>query len=256
MTQSHKSKRGGTGVDLLYGMHAAAAALRNPCREIRAVSVTENAAQRLAGALAARGIAAETVPVSALSARLGGETVHQGVLVEAAPLPEPALEDILGLFAQGRNPGPLVVLDQVTDPHNVGAVLRSAAVFGAAALVMTRRRSPPGDGTLAKAASGAVEHVPVVRVPNLARALHETGAAGLTRIGLDGEAPERFEAARLDAPLAIVLGAEDKGMRRLTREACDRLCRLATAGPLASLNVSNAAAVALHACLMARGADR
>lgn len=261
MTQSRKNvhagrpprPREGDGTELIFGIHAAAAALRNPRREIRAVTATGNAVTRLADSLAARGTGVETVSAATLSARLGGETVHQGVLIEAAPLPEPVLEDVLALLSQAASPGPLIVLDRITDPHNVGAILRSAAAFGAAALVMTRRRSPPGDGALAKAASGAMEHVPVVRVPNLARALEAIGAAGIIRVGFDGEARARFEDAPLDAPLALVFGAEDKGMRRLTRENCDRLCRLATTGPIASLNVSNAAAIALYTCLMARG---
>lgn len=247
--------RSGGESDLLFGLHAAEAALRNPAREIRMVLATANAAQKVAPALAARGLTAETVSASRLSARLGGDTVHQGILVEAAALPEPDFAGILASVAGNAAAGPLVVLDQVTDPHNVGAVLRSAAAFGAAALVTTRRHSPPMDGVLAKAASGAIEHVPVVRVSNLARALQQLGDAGLTRIGLDSEAAQTLETAPVNGPVALVLGAEDKGLRRLTRESCDYLCRIATQGSLASLNVSNAAAIALHACLLARNKD-
>jgi 23S rRNA (guanosine2251-2'-O)-methyltransferase len=183
-----------------------------------------------------------------LDRRLGPDTVHQGALIETEPLPEPSLEALAEETA-GR---PLVVLDQVTDPHNVGAILRSAAVFGASALMMTRRHSPPLDGTLAKSASGALEHVPIALVQNLARAMAELKALGFTVIGLDGDAPEPLEALDWPERTALVLGAEGKGLRQLTRESCDRLCRIATDGPIASLNVSNAAAVALHAAAARR----
>ncbi len=224
------------------------AALANEQRTIGKLFLTDNAERRLQEVLKARGLAHERVLPKDLDRRLGPDTVHQGALIETEPLAEPALE-VLAEQAAGR---PLIVLDQVTDPHNVGAILRSAAVFGASGLMMTRRHSPPLDGTLAKSASGALEHVPIVLVQNLARALAELKALSFTVIGLDGEAPERLEELTWPERSALVLGAEGKGLRQLTRESCDRLCRIATDGPIASLNVSNAAAIALHAAATRR----
>jgi 23S rRNA (guanosine2251-2'-O)-methyltransferase len=230
------------GPVLIYVIHAVEAALGNPRRRIGKLFLTDNAARRLAKALTARGVAHESVRPRDLDRRLGPDTVHQGALLETAPLPEPSLA-ALAEDAAGRI---LILLDQVTDPHNVGAVMRSAAAFGAAGLVMTRRHSPPLDGTLAKSASGALEHVPVALVQNLARALGDLKGLGFRVVGLDGEAPETLESYAWSGEVALVLGAEGKGLRQLTRESCDALVRIATGGPLASLNVSNAAAVALH----------
>ena len=236
------------GPTLIFGIHAVEAALANEQRTIGKLFLTDNAERRLQEVLKARGLAHERVLPKDLDRRLGPDTVHQGALIETEPLAEPALE-LLAEQAAGR---PLIVLDQVTDPHNVGAILRSAAVFGASGLMMTRRHSPPLDGTLAKSASGALEHVPIVLVQNLARALAELKALFFTVIGLDGEAPERLEELTWPERSALVLGAEGKGLRQLTRESCDRLCRIATDGPIASLNVSNAAAIALHAAATRR----
>ena len=233
---------------LLYGIHAVEAALRNPARLIGRLYLTENAERRLGKVIAARGVKAERVAPRDLDRRLGPDTVHQGALLETEPLPESSLDELAGRTAQG----PIVVLDQVTDPHNVGAVLRSAAAFGAAGLVMTRRHSPPLAGALAKSASGALDLVPIALVQNLARALSELAELGCTRIGLDGTGPSLVEDEPLDGAVALVLGAEGKGLRQLTRDTCDRLCRIATPGPLASLNVSNAAAVVLHLGAMRR----
>ena len=182
--------------------------------------------------------------------------VHQGVLLEASQLPEPELSDIIQLAladtgpAGGTGPvgrGLIGVLDHVTDPHNVGAIVRSAAVFGVCGLVMTRRNAPPLNGTLAKAASGGLEHVPVVLVTNLARALEELRDAGVMVCGLDAGGDSVLGDERRDGALAVVLGAEDRGLRRLTRENCDRVVSISTAQTMTSLNVSNAAAIAFHA---------
>ena len=233
----------------LFGVHAVEAALANPNRTLTRLLATENAARRLAMAIGARGIAAETVSPRDLDKLLGADTVHQGLLLETEPLDEPALVDLAEAGASG---GPLVILDHVTDPHNVGAVLRSAAAFGASGLVMTRRHSPPLTGTLAKSASGALELVPIALVQNLAKAMGELKANGFRLYGLDGDAEHAIEAEDFDSPVGLVLGAEGKGLRQLTAETCDRLVRITTAGGVASLNVSNAAAVALHAAAMRR----
>lgn len=226
----------------LYGVHAVEAALNNPHRKVSRLLVTENAENRLSAVLTQRQVAPERVLPRALDRILGRDTVHQGVMLETAPLDEPALEHVAQRV--GTN-GPLIVLDHVTDPHNVGAVLRSGAVFGVAGLVMTRRHSPPLDGTLAKSASGALEHVPIALVQNLARTLDEIKGFGFVILGLD-ESGGLIDDEPLTGRIAVVLGAEGKGLRELTRNSCDRLCRIATRGPISSLNVSNAAAIALH----------
>lgn len=233
----------------IFGSHAVQAALANPQRVVRRIWATENAGRRLAALIGSRALTAEPVRPRDLDRRLGADTVHQGVLIEAEPLPE---ADLLDLIAPNpgeqrvTSRGPIIVLDQVTDPHNVGAVLRSAAVFGARGLVMTRRHSPPLSGALAKAASGALDQVPVALVQNLARALAELAAAGVTVVGLDGVAPARMEDVAFDGDIAIVLGAEGRGLRELTKASCSALARIGGDGPFSSLNVSNAAAIALH----------
>jgi 23S rRNA (guanosine2251-2'-O)-methyltransferase len=234
---------------VIFGIHAVEAALANPRREVRKLFLTDNAERRLREALGGRQIAHERVLPKDLDRRLGADTVHQGALLETAPLPEPTLA-ALTEQADGK---PLVVLDQVTDPQNVGAILRSAAVFGAAGLVMTRRHSPPLAGALAKSASGALEHVPIALVQNLARALVELKELSATIIGLDGDATDSIEELAWPDRPVLVLGAEGRGLRELTRQSCDQVCRIATDGPLTSLNVSNAAAVALHLAAMRRG---
>lgn len=227
------------GVVRIYGVHAAEAALANPRRTIRAVYATPNAGQRLAAIQGADLREMRSVTPKELDRMLGAETVHQGILLEAEPLPDLSLDDLPDARL-------LVFLDQITDPHNVGAILRSAAVFGADGLIMTARHSPPLDGALAKAASGGLDLVPVVLAPNLARALADAGERGFTRLGLDSGGAAALEDYPAQDRLVLVLGAEDRGLRRLTADHCDAICALTTFGPIASLNVSNAAAIALH----------
>jgi len=235
---------------LLFGLHAVRAGLENPDRVIRRLFLTENAERRLGDVVQGRP-SLETVRVSPrdLDRRLGADTVHQGVLAEVDALAVPDLNELATLAGDG----PLVILDQVTDPHNVGAILRSAAVFGASGLVMTRRHSPPMGGVLAKSASGALEKIPIATVQNLARAIADLRDGGVRVLGLDGAAERAIEAIGPTGPVALVLGAEGKGLREKTRDSCDDLVRISFASDFASLNVSNAAAVALHTLLMTRG---
>lgn len=237
----------------IFGYHAVGAVLDNPARHIERVLATENAEHRLQARIAARGLTAERVMPRDLDRLLGPDTVHQGIALEVDDLPEPDIDALARQAAPGR---PLLLLDQVTDPHNVGAILRSAAAFGACGLVMTRRHSPQLSGALAKAASGALELVPVCRVQNLARTMTDLQEAGVTLIGLDSEAEQTLEDMSWPSAPGLVLGAEGRGLRQLTRESCDRLCRIDTASMLASLNVSNAAAVALHIAWRAGPAKR
>ena len=235
---------------LIWGTHAVAAALANPRREIRRLHLTENAESRLAEALSARRVEIVHGTPRDLDRLTGPDSVHQGAVADVEPLADTDLASLVEIATASG--GPIVVLDQVTDPHNVGAILRSAAVFGAAGLVMTRRHSPPLGGALAKSASGALEVVPIALVPNLARALADLADAGVFRIGLDGEGTHLIDDEPFTPPAALVLGAEGKGLRRLTRDLCDRICRIGAASSLASLNVSNAAAVALYAASRTR----
>ena len=223
----------------LYGWHTVAAALANPERRIRKLLATENAVRRLAEAGLALPVEPELVRPDALAARLGPDAVHQGLLAEADPLAAPEVED---LPAEGI----VLVLDQITDPHNVGAILRSAAAFGIKAVVTTARHSPEATGVLAKSASGALEHVPIVTVRNLARGLEALREQHFQLVGLDSEGDGDIAAIPLRLPLALVLGAEGKGLRHLTRQTCDAVARLALPGAIASLNVSNAAALAMY----------
>lgn len=226
-------------VAVLYGFHAVREALRAKRRRLLSLYATPAAAARLEAECAAAGIVAQIVEPHDLDRRLGAESVHQGVLLEAEPLPALSLDMI------ETKSGLVLVLDQITDPHNVGAIIRTAAAFAVDALVTTERHAPELTGTLAKAASGGLEHVAIISVVNLARALEELGELGYLRVGLDSAAPIPLEDATLTRPVALVLGAEDKGLRRLSRENCDVLARLDMPGAIKSLNVSNACAVAL-----------
>ena len=227
------------GPVILYGWHTVTAALANPERQIRRLWLTENAARRLAEEHIELAVSPDIVRPSAIDQRLGPDALHQGLLAEADPLPSP---DIEALTPEGL----VLVLDQITDPHNVGAILRSAAAFAVKAIVTTARHSPEATGVLAKSASGALELVPMVTVPNLARALTALNEQGFLTIGLDSQGSEDLAAVGLRQPLALVLGAEGKGLRHLTRETCSVVARLDMPGAIKSLNVSNAAVLALY----------
>ncbi len=226
--------------DLLYGIHPVAEALKNPKRGFVSLLASKNAADRIAAEIAAARIEPEIIHPRDLDKRLGSDAVHQGLLLEAKPLAQPRLDQI-------EKSGIVVLLDQVTDPHNVGAILRTCAAFRVMALVATARHSPEGSGVLFKSASGAYEHVPYVKVTNLARAMEELKTYGFQLIGLDSKASASISEIDRTPPLAIVMGAEGKGLRQLTRTSCDQLMRLDLEGPIKSLNVSNAAAIALYA---------
>jgi 23S rRNA (guanosine2251-2'-O)-methyltransferase len=227
------------GPVILYGWHTVAAALANPQRTIRKLWLSENAARRLADEHIDTRVTPEVVRPALIDQRLGPDAVHQGLLAEADPLPSPDIDSL-------PQDGIVLVLDQITDPHNVGAILRSAAAFAVKAIVTTARHSPEATGVLAKSASGALELVPLVTVQNLARALTEMNDQGFMTVGLDSEGGENLAAATLRQPLALVLGAEGKGLRQLTRDTCSLVARLDMPGEIKSLNVSNAAALALY----------
>lgn len=224
---------------LIHGIHAVLAALANPRRTPLRLWVTRNAAARFAGPLAAAPLVPEIVTPQALERIVGTDAVHQGLALEAEPLPVPDIEDL-------APSGTVVVLDQVTDPHNVGAIVRLCAAFGAHALISTERHGPAATGVVAKAASGGMEHVHDVKVTNLARALETLSDKGFLIAGLDSGAESQLEEIDLPPPRALVLGAEGKGLRRLTREHCHRLVRIALPGAIESLNVATAAALALY----------
>lgn len=225
----------------LYGLHTVRAALQNPARQIARMLVTRNALGRLAlpdaGDLP---FPVEIVAPQAIDRLLGSDAIHQGVVIEASALPVRRLDSL-------RDSPLLLVLDQVTDPHNVGAIMRSAVAFEAGALVTTMRHSPQESGVLAKSASGALELIPYIQVTNLADALAELKALGFFTVGLDSEGPAPLEATLSGERIALVMGAEGKGLRQKTRAAVDALARLDMPGRIKSLNVSNAAAIALYA---------
>lgn len=229
------------GLVRLYGLHSVRSAVDNPKRVIRRMLVTRNAAQRLSlpdlATLPFEAALAEPRQIERLT---GKEAVHQGVVIDAEPLAKQHLSDLAGADL-------ILVLDQVTDPHNVGAIMRSAVAFGAAAIVTTSRHSPGDSSVLAKAASGALEHIHQIEVQNLAKAIERLHQMGFQTIGLDSEAPEPIGNCFKTGKLALVLGAEGKGLRQKTRETVSHLARLDMPGPIKSLNVSNAAAISLFA---------
>src|ERR1700754_497384 len=224
---------------ILYGWHTVTAALANPARRIRKLFLTENAARRLAEENIDTRVTPEIVRPQEIDRRLSPDAVHQGLLAETDALPSPDLDTL-------AREGIVLVLDQITDPHNVGAILRSAAAFDVKAIVTTARHSPEATGVLAKSASGALELVPIVSVQNLARALDAMNDQGFLTVGLDSEGHENISAVPLRQPLALVLGAEGQGLRRLTRDTCSVVARLDMPGEIKSLNVSNAAVLALY----------
>ncbi|HEX6956677.1 MAG TPA: 23S rRNA (guanosine(2251)-2'-O)-methyltransferase RlmB [Ferrovibrio sp.] len=231
----------------LYGRHACLAALQNPHRYLRRLLLTREALAELQGHLPPHP-QPEIVDRSRLEATLPAGAVHQGIAVFADPLDDPGIEGLRVPPESGRDT--VLVLDHVTDPRNIGAVLRSAAAFGARALLVTDRHAPEATGALAKAASGGLEIVPIIRVTNLSRALDQLAEYGFWRIGLEMAADRTLAQAVQDIHrIVLVLGAEDEGLRRLTREKCDFLARLPMTGAVESLNVSAAAAIALYECV-------
>jgi len=236
------SGRASQGQVRLWGHHAVEAALSNPERVHRKLWATREAVAALDGELPG-GFPVEWAAPADLARLVARDAPHQGLVLDCAPLEELALDDL----PEADAAHPVVVLDQVTDPHNLGAILRSAAAFGAAAIVTQDRHAPPESGALAKAASGALEVVPWVRVVNLSRALEQLAEAGYWRVGLDGGAGVLFADMLQPGPVALVLGAEGEGLRPNVASHCDALARLPIAAAMESLNVSNAAAVALYA---------
>jgi 23S rRNA (guanosine2251-2'-O)-methyltransferase len=244
--------RGPIDPGLLFGHHAVFAALANPNRHILAIWCTVDLLDRVAEVLSDRPDDQTPAPPpptvmekADIDRKLPEGSVHQGLVIRVEPLPELAIEDLLERI--GENPkATVVVLDQVTDPHNVGAILRSTAAFGAAGVIVQDRHAPPMTATLAKTASGAVDICPIVRVTNLARAMGQLKEAGFWCVGLAEETETDLADANLTGRTALVLGAEGDGLRRLTRETCDVLVRLPTQAPIHSLNVSAAAAIALY----------
>jgi 23S rRNA (guanosine2251-2'-O)-methyltransferase len=242
--KSHQS-HGSPNRPRLWGKHAVAAALDNPKRTVLKAWATREAATFMQFP---SDVAVTLAEAPDLGRLVPHDAPHQGVVIEVEPLEDVWLDDLLTGAPERAT---LLMLDQVTDPHNVGAILRSAAAFGAIGIVTQDRHSPPESGVIAKAASGALERVPWVRVVNLARALEEIGEAGFWRIGLAGDADTDLKDALGPQRVALVLGAEGPGMRPNTREHCDALARLPISDAIESLNVSNAAAVALYAASIA-----
>ncbi len=232
----------------IHGHHPVAAALANPQRRVVRLAATRETLERLAPLIAGRSepIACKAMAPPAITALLDGDERHQGAALLVHPLPRRAINDI------PQSADIVVVLDRISDPRNAGAIMRSAAAFGAAAVVMQERHAPPPSAAFARAASGALEWVPVVRVANIARALTDLKERGFWITGLDAGAPLTLGRAPMPLPAALVLGAEGSGLRRLVAGTCDQLMRIATPGRGLSLNVASAAAIALHEIRTAR----
>ena len=241
--RGHRPAQAPAGRPRFWGRHAVYAALDNPERVVRKLWATREA---IAEIVVPAGLTVVYADVTDLARLVPGDAPHQGLVAEVDPLEDIWLGDLLEQGADDQRP--LLVLDQVTDPHNVGAILRSAAAFGALGIITQDRHAPPESGTVARSASGALELVPWVRVVNLSRALDEIAEAQFWRIGLTGEA-EVTLAKAIDGggKTALVLGAEGEGMRQNTEAHCDVLARLPISSAIESLNVSNAAAIALYA---------
>lgn len=244
---------------LIWGRHAVIAALQNSDRRIATLYASEDSAAELESGIAALASdrRAELPPITIIEKRrldaIGdgdAKAVHQGMVVAAWPLDPPPLEDLLAEIGSG--PTRLIMLDQLSDPRNVGAIMRSARAFGAHAIIATHRNAPEENGNLARAATGALEHVPLVRVVNLARAIEALQEADITVAGLAGDGPMDIGDLASMPRLAIVMGAEGPGLRRLTRDHCDHLVSIPIDPTADSLNVSNAAAIALYAAGTAR----
>jgi 23S rRNA (guanosine2251-2'-O)-methyltransferase len=235
-----RPRRGEDDVVVLYGWHPVVEALRNERRPVRRLLATENSARRLEEEIPDLRIRPELVRPGDISRLVEPDAVHQGLYLEADPLPSPTLETLPASAL-------VLALDQITDPHNVGAIVRTAAAFQVDAIVTTARHSPSATGVLAKSASGGLEHVPFVVVRNLAEALIELGERGFQRIGLDSEGDTPLDAVAVRRPFVLALGAEGKGLRQRTKECCDVVGRLDMPGAIKSLNVSNATAIALYA---------
>jgi len=254
--QKNVRPESGRAVALIWGLHAARAAWLNPKRRFYRLWLTEAGHKSFEKTLEdgrqelLKRPDPKRIERSEMDRLLPHGSVHQGIVLEAAPLPEPSLRD---LISGDTPPACLLMLDQVTDPHNIGAILRSAAALGAGGVILTERNAPGVTGVLAKSASGATEFVPQVHVVNLARALDELRQAGYWCVGLAEEGEQLLSACDLSGRTVLVLGAEGEGMRQLTRKKCDQLARLPTDGPIASLNVSNAAAVALYEVARQKG---
>ena len=225
---------------VLYGVHPVVEALKNPQRRHRRLLATENGLRRLQEQIDPLPLVAAIVRPSENDRLHTPDSVHQGLYLDCEPLPSPDLDSL-------PDDAVVLALDQITDPHNVGAILRSAAAFAAAAVIVTIRHSPAATGVLAKSASGALEHVPLIAVRNLGDALDSLGKRGFLRVGFDSDGDVSLDDVALRRPLVMVMGAEGKGLRQRSRELCDHVARLEVPGAITSLNVSNATAIALYA---------